>query len=353
MATKKAFIVLTILLFIVTALFFFANSSEHSAQAVIDEDFSSQYNNNTVFEIDDIEDWKRIKEHIEAYDFLDKTIILNCDLDLKLYPGSLDNFRGTFEGNHHKVINITKPFINEIKSQGVLKDLYFYNADITSHNAVVATYNMGTIDNVSAHGTISYADGKGLVYLNNGTIKDSISYLKIIDTSTSIKSFVSGVAGVNTGQIVNSHFMGSITGTNNSVIGGLTAQNQGAIEKSSARFNLIINIIKSNNNLVAGGLVGDNGYSFDYEGEIANSFAVIDVEYITENPIPTSLSVSGLIGNSINTDMQNCYSDIKGQGTLYGIISRSEAEPVYEDPEIEDVIVDYILTGTDSIDNCF
>ncbi|MDI9487670.1 MAG: MBG domain-containing protein [Bacillota bacterium] len=366
MTKQKTISIFLILALTVTAIFGFGVfSSKSAAKAVIEEDFEEQYISSSVFEIDSIEDWDRISKYFNRFNFWGKTIKLNCDIDMRFYPSGFNVFRGTFEGNNHSIFNLTDTLFQEIASIGVVRNLNIYNVDITNSHAVLAHLNQGLIENVSAHGKLIYNQASGLVYNNNGIISNCFSFLDIIDPSQNYKSYIGGLAGINVNQIIDSHFIGSITTTNNSQTGGLTAINYGSIERCSARFDLNIDVVKPTSDLTAGGITAVNGSYREkqiieqggelieipeqlVQAQIYNSHAIINVEYISSST--EGMAVGGLVGLSGCTIMENSYSDIKGQGVLYGIIASSQAKPIYDEAEN---IVDYEFLGTKDIENCF
>ena len=359
---RKRIVLVVIMLLFITAMAFlcFLPKSPLNASAVIDENPEYQYHNSSTLTIDTIDDWARFVKLPSGLNFLNKTVILNCDIDLALYPYQFYTFSGVFEGNNHAVFNAQENLFREIGLPGEVRNLHFYNINIEDTRAAVAYTNKGVMRNVTASGDIA-GESCAMVYLNMGVIDKCASYLTIEDSSSSDISYAAGIAVMNEGAITKSYFSGEIIATNACNAGGIAAYNLGVIEECHTRMAIDIQITKSADNLNAGGIAAINGFfeTQEVDGEemlvsidgiIENCSAVVNVRYSENfNPDLHNLSVSGLIGNSRYTEMSYCYSHIQGQGELFGVIQSSEVLPVIE----EDAITGYEFVGTRNIHNCF
>lgn len=359
---KRLSIPFIVLSFVIASLFIGLTSFEEKTNAAIGEDIISFYLNNTVFSIDDISDWQRLTTLPNNYDYNGKKLILNCDIDTAMYPSTALKFVGILDGNNHKILNSKEPLFPEIGVLGQIKDLQFYNANITG-NAVVTNTNKGIIENVSATGTASSRLFGGLVYSNNGTIKNCFSYLTINDITTNTRGNFAGIAALNYGIVTSCHYAGTMNLTNEVNAGGIVALNLSTIEKCSSKIALNIFVTKAIDTMFVGGIVGTNGYNLSNIGVINNSYSFVTVKYVSENTLNFStraLVVAGLIGKSAYTEMEYCYSSITGEGNIYGILSHTEAQPIKElvvpeEPEEPYyIIIDYEdFYGTKDITNCY
>lgn len=361
---KKLILPLIAIMFIVAmfcANFFPANDT---AEAAIGNDVVAYYGSNSVLVVDTTSDWGKLATLSSAYTFNGKTVVLNCDIDLAVYPFS-KKFFGVFEGNGHTAYNARTTMFSEIGGSGVVRNLNFYNASLTQARALLTVTNNGTIYNVTASGNMAFGNLGGLVATNNGLIENCKSYLNICENTTSGLGISGGIAVSNYGTIRNSHYMGKAEITNSSRFGGIASFNAGLVEKCSAKIELVVNSIKSIDNMSVGGLVGVNGVpnNDNNRSAIKNGNAFIDVRYVSQEPINFSeraLAVAGLIGKSDNTEMQYCYSDLYGEGELYGILYKTSGlQPIYQyvTPESPDTpyyeIIDYGFIGSAYINDCF
>ena len=212
---RKRIVLVVIMLLFITAMAFlcFLPKSPLNASAVIDENPEYQYHNSSTLTIDTIDDWARFVKLPLGLNFLNKTVILNCDIDLALYPYQFYTFSGVFEGNNHAVFNAQENLFREIGLPGEVRNLHFYNINIEDTRAAVAYTNKGVMRNVTASGDIA-GESCAMVYLNMGVIDKCASYLTIEDSSSSDISYAAGIAVMNEGAITKSYFSGEIIATN-------------------------------------------------------------------------------------------------------------------------------------------
>lgn len=194
--------------------------------------------------------------------FEGKTLRLANDLDMNAEPwtpiGGLDKpFKGTFEGNNHRVSNLapqseTSRYIGLFGlSEGVIRNL-----------VVEGTYDVATVD---VEGAKEYLfNVGGLCGLNGGTISHCRNYASVkasISQTTDIQTnpYVGGISGQNNGTIDNCQNYGVVEAHNPNTgakayvhIGGIAGGNEGEILNCDNTRNLIA----KGGNVRAGGIVG-------------------------------------------------------------------------------------------------
>ncbi len=222
-------------------------------------------------------------------DNLSGKYILMADLDMTdvayeiIGQTSSAPFKGTFDGNYHKISNL------KIESANQYIGMFGYINGGTIENL--------TLENVNITGTntSSYAYVGGLVgYSNNGTINNVC-----VKGQVSAKYNVGGLAGYNTGKITNAYVEGKVIGTNN-YVGGLVGENiSGTITSSYA-------IAQVSGITYVGGLSGSN------TGTITNTYATGKVSGTNE--------VGGLVGRNYNGTITNTYAvgEVTGTGANVG-----------------------------------
>ncbi len=293
------------------------------------------------------------------YDDYDKHFKLMADIDLSGYTGTAFNiigvsgnsFRGTFDGNGHKISNFSyyEPGGNDIalfgRFNGTLKNLGLISPDV---DAATSTYDWTKGSNIGSligqgGGNISgcYVEG-GSVSGNSsvgglagdfygGTISDCYS-------TCSVSSFdnVGGVVGLNGGTITNCNFSGNVSGTRGG-IGGLVGQNISTISAchSAGR----VTGVPSGYYEGTGGLVGVNGYdgiiTYCYsEANVSERYLVgglvgvnwgqISDCYATGNAHGV-MWIGGLVGGNASY-IYRCYSTGNASGTSWvgGLVGGSE-----------------------------
>ncbi|TCO75046.1 InlB B-repeat-containing protein, partial [Marinisporobacter balticus] len=194
----------------------------------------------------------------------------------------------------------------------------------------------------SLDNTYKYA---GLFGYTIGNIKNTGVSVSIHSSYSS--SAIGGIAGYNTGTIINSYAIGNLTGGNNARIGGLVGPNTGTIINSYA-----IGDVTGGTTAKLGGLVSYNSIS----GTINNSYATGDVTGAS------GANVGGLVGvnenggtvtgyYNVNTDqtvdgsLQIATGIGSGTGAAYGI---QAAEMAGSPGEVEGPLVNRLNTGRGS-----
>ncbi|MCI8361971.1 MAG: hypothetical protein HFJ41_02285, partial [Clostridia bacterium] len=176
-------------------------------------------------------------------------------------------FKGTFDGNGHKINNL------KIESNNQYVGMFGYIDRATIKNLGIENINVNATNSL----TISYTGG--LVGSNYyGTITNSYVTGKINSTNNGKIFYVSGLVAENNGGIItNSYVIGKVEGYNNKnttsyyniYIAGLVGTNNGTIENSYSIAD-IIGISKGTATTHVGGLVANNRKT------ITNSYWSID-----------------------------------------------------------------------------
>jgi len=217
-----------------------------------------------------IVDAASLKEFAESitynYNYDRKTVTLTADIDMagETWVVPSYTFAGTFEGNGHTISNI--------KIQPESWDQYF-----------------------------------GFLRSNSGEIKDlTLKDIEIRYTLTDAPSYVGGLVGDNTGDIINCHVNGTITvstGGSSAAydVGGLAGDSTGTVDRCSAAVEISASAYKTKGNstfnILVGGLIGRA------KGTVTNSFATGNVSAGAEN----GARAGGFIGSAEGT-IENCYA---------------------------------------------
>ena len=190
---------------------------------------------------------------------------LTEDLDATNVPADLViNFRGTINGNNHRIKNLKRVLFNEL-NKATVKDLIIENAIITdnSRSFLATTIKNGSeITNVhilnSSMNNYQALVGGLAGILENSIIKQS----SVVNISIRTGNTIGGIAGqMNAGSIVEDCYVtGSITGTVNNAmgarVGGITGWHTGT-KINRVYTNITVNGATS----VAGLIGGPNGGS--------------------------------------------------------------------------------------------
>ncbi len=253
-------------------------------------------------------DLNDIGNHEEDWD---KHFILVNDVNLADYTGtqfkiigtSRNNpFQGVFDGNDHKVWNFTwsstgRDYIGlfgYVDSDGLIKNLCLENIDVNAVNGDVvgglAGNNSGTIINCYSTGIVT-GNGEfvsGLVGLNYGTITNCY-----FTGSVSGHYSVGGVVGGNyvTFTITNCYSSGSVSGYN--YVGGFVGLNNGTITNCYSSSS-----VSGNDNV--GGLMGGNWYT------VTNCYST--------GSVTGNLNVGGLVGDGDANYVNASFWDVNTTG---------------------------------------
>ncbi len=241
-------------------------------------------------------------------------------------------FTGTFEGLGNTISNLTVHdtssetdvgLFGQIGAGGTVRDLNLVDADVTSTNAsayvgAVAGENYGTIENVSATGSVADLQNNaiigGLVGANDETISSSNASVSV---TTGYYGDAGGLAGINNDEISDSYATGSATGGYQNYIGGLVGDNEGTIANSYATGEAYGNDVSP-----VGGLVGYNN------GGISYSYATGEVSSFENS------QAGGLVGlNTTNGSISYSYAtgSVSAYGFAYagGLVGDNEGQISY------------------------
>lgn len=197
---------------------------------------------------------------------LDKHFILSADIDLaglqtKPIDYYGDSFTGVFDGNDHKIRNLTIDlpeetdvgFFGRLAEKGVIKNISIENVNVTGSSNVgsLCGFNYdGSIINCYSTGIINGERDLGGLCGSNG-YDSSISNC-YSTCSINGDNYLGGLCGDNNGSIINCYSKGTVNG--NRYLGGFCGHNSGGI----------INCYSTgmvNGNDQVGGFCGTNWYS--------------------------------------------------------------------------------------------
>ncbi|MGA7488063.1 MAG: filamentous hemagglutinin N-terminal domain-containing protein, partial [Xanthobacteraceae bacterium] len=205
----------------------------------------------------------------------------------------IPNFTGLFEGQNLTIANLTIApsdgttnnigLFGTIGSSGIVRNLNLSNVSVTANPGVASQWvstlagiNTGTVINVSATGKV---DGLalagvvagGLVGENDGLIQSSSSAAAVSlgsSSSSALLNVAGGLAGTNRGTIADSSATGNVMSGAFSLAGGLVGENMGEIARSFASGAVAVGSYSW-----AGGLVGSNGQASFNIASIEDSYA--------------------------------------------------------------------------------
>lgn len=165
---------------------------------------------------------------------LTKNYALSADIDLSdvFWSGMIGAgtegdgaFTGTFDGRGHTLKNVAGGnaaanfgLFKKIGEGGEVKNLAIeIRAErmyVGNDSAVLASVNDGLIENVMVSGEImgTNANVAGFVCLNNGTIRNSVSFVKVLQSESTEPAGVNAVAKTNDGTIENVFVDKEVTG---------------------------------------------------------------------------------------------------------------------------------------------
>ena len=281
-----------------------------------------------------------------------KYFILTADINLAscgtfktavIAPSSAESdfsgvaFTGLFDGNWHKISNLTIDtndigasnlgLFGSIDDGGEVINLGVENVSVTGNDSYLhwtndagglAAYNNGTIDNCYSTGVVncSYYGNQigGLVGSNDGAVTNSHSSATVSGTDEA-----GGLTGSNDGNIINCFSSGNVSSIYSVMdIGGLVGGNSANIKKCYSTSN----VTGGEQTIYIGGLAGEN-----FGGFIENCYATGSI-----TAGATSEGVGGLIGRT-TTNVRFCYSTgtvTAGTGSTYvaGLVGDHESGAV-------------------------
>ena len=275
-------------------------------------------NNDDIIEIGTVEELKAFRDDVNSGNTYEgKTILLTSDITLNeewvpigKYDASSTNpddninkkFCGIFDGNFHKIYNLTINSSEKAKGlfalvkQGTIKNIGIESGNISSNSTVGSiigyAYDNANILNCYNKSNISvsgrYAGGIVGYAKNNVNIQNCYNTGNIIAEQNS-----SGICGqLENSIILNCYNKGTITGTDN-VVGGISSSIIGTVS--------ILNTynsgyIKSNNNLYVGAIIGTNGQT--------HLSTKIENNYFLENTVNGGNGSNVFDGTESKTDIE-------------------------------------------------
>ena len=286
------------------------------------------------FRISAVSDWQELMA--TPADWASQ-FVLTADIDLNDVPitpigNDANGFTGVFDGNDHNVWNFTWSSTNRnliglfgyVDYGGEVKNLDLENIDVNVINGDwvggLAGNNSGTIINCYSSGSVlgnSYVGG--LVGENTGSLSDCYSTVGVTGDI-----YVGGLVGQNRATVLDCHSTGDISG--NYDVGGLVGYNVGSVSNCYSIGNV------SGDELV-GGILGihygnaSNCYS---TGDVSGSYDVGGLVGINRDSISNCYSkgevngieeVGGLLGDNFGS-ISNCYStgNVKGGVVVGGLV---------------------------------
>ena len=248
--------------------------------------------------------------------FFGKTIYMLNDIDLALhYWVSINNFGGTFNGNHHTISNLN------------IKSTYFY--DLNLYEGFFGQAN-GVLKNINV------ADSEILVQSNMVTNKEGRVYVgMIVGYSTGVVSscrnegkitvsyvtypystYSGGIVGYNDGTIINCSNGGNIEKYQGYVdMGGICGLNSDGVILNCNNFG---SINGSGTLMSIGGICGEDEGSIGYGyGEISNCYNKGKVYGSTSGNFP-QVTIGGILGfTSFGSKISYCYNlgNVSGSGS--------------------------------------
>jgi len=203
-------------------------------------------------------------------------------------------FTGVFDGNDHKIVNLTinGGAVNDFLGlfgyidDGEVKNLGIEVGSVSGTGLYVGGLvglNYGSLSNCYSTGDVNSLEYVGgLVGLNDG------GYVSNCSSTCDVSgiSRVGGLVGANNGSVLNCYSTGNVSGV--AEVGGLLGYNNGSILNCYS----IVSVIGTED---VGGLVGWN------DGTISNCYSTGDVN--------GGGNVGGLIGQNDEGSISNCFWD--------------------------------------------
>ena len=283
---------------------------------------------------------------------LDKVYKLNADIDLtnesKYYEiGSLLNpFKGTFDGNGHKISNLT--LTNEIVSYagifgyttGTIKNLTIDNVNVTGNNYVggLSGYSNGTFTNITANTTVKGTTNVGgLSGYSYGTNIKRSNITSMVEGSTN----VGGVSG-DSGNVYSVQITSTVTGTN--YVGGVFGR--GNTIKSS----IVSSNVSGTSNV--GGVTGYNdGGSIQVIFKEGSVTGTSNVGRITgrsaaySSGTKTNYGIKGTTVNGSEVESKD-YTSLNGQ-------TIDTYDEIFKDINLAELVLDTYIGGDNDSDGYY
>ncbi len=213
-------------------------------------------------------------------------------------------FTGEFDGNGYTVSNF------KITTGRQYVGLFGYNKGVIKNLGVENfTVNVSYSGNVYAGGLVGRNYGGSIT--NSYAAGDVSATAISTSSSTSSSAHAGGLAGYNSGSILNSYAAGNVSASSgdHAYAGGLVGYNLGSILNSYATGNARATSTSSGSNAYAGGLVG-----YNYSGSITNSYATGNVSATSSY---SGAYAGGLVGEN-DGSITNSYATGNVSATSFG-----------------------------------
>ena len=262
------------------------------------------------FQVETLEQLQEIQNHIDSHFILindiDASETSNWNDGEGFIPiGNPDTpFTGTFEGNGHEITGFRIFRGEEIKLPRDYLGLFGYLEGAEIKNLTMSKLRISAgLNTMYVGGIAGYTDHNSII--SNISIEGSVSPLILSGTAT--KRYFGGIAGINTGMINNSRFIGKTGTTVGHYFGGIAGENNGLIEQS---FTLA--------DVQAGGYGG--GIAGSNTGTIRTSFS------FSPERIHGAFAIGGFVGYNSGTILNSfSHSRVTGgtDGSIGGFIARN------------------------------
>lgn len=165
-----------------------------------------------------------------------KTVTLSADITANFTVNNCGSWNGTFNGNGHKISNLTvsadgrsKGLFSEVGAYGVVKNLTLDNCRVTSnewYTGGIAGECKGRIEQCSFSGSVSAANGVGGIaghIVDGGVIEDCYN----LGSVTSTNQVCGGIVGWQDGGLIKNCYNKGNTASTNGWNGGVVGYKPG------------------------------------------------------------------------------------------------------------------------------
>jgi hypothetical protein len=259
------------------------------------------------------DDYTRLETDVNLAGRTYSTAVIAPDVNNSRWGFQGTAFTGVFDGNDHKIINLTvddgvagKDFLGlfgYIGQDGQVNNLGIEGGSVSGSYYVggLVAYNTGSVSNCYSTGDVSgdFEVG-GIAGRNGGSVSNCYS-----TGDVSSNREVGGLVGINSGSVSNCYSTSDVSATDNSM-GGLVGINSGSIS------NCYSTGFVSGTGSCGGAMVGQNW------GSVSNCYSTGDVN-------GTGRYIGGLVG--LNGDsISNCYStgDVNGDRYVGGLVGDNQ-----------------------------
>jgi hypothetical protein len=261
------------------------------------------------------DDYTRFETDVNLAGRTYSTAVIAPDTDSSTYWFQGTAFTGVFDGNDHKIVNLTvddagaNDFLGLFGyiDKGEVRNLGVEGGSVSGRYCVggLVGLNYGSLSNCYSTGDVNSLEYVGgLVGGNGGNVSNCYSTGDVVGTGWYVGGLVGwngSIGGVPSvpGHIINSYSAGDVSGVGN-VVGGLVGRNT---------YGAIINCYSTGDvsgSMDVGGLVGLNGERGMVPGQIINSYSTGDVNGVDY--------VGGLVGYNYCGNIDISFWDVQTSG---------------------------------------